>query len=63
MIKTPEDRQAGAEIEVTPEMIEAGVDCFYGWPVSVNNEPSLDEMEEMLKRAFIKMTEVRPGLR
>ena len=25
MIKTPEDRQAGAEIEVTPEMIEAGV--------------------------------------
>ncbi len=25
MIKIPEDRQAGAEIEVTPKMIEAGV--------------------------------------
>ena len=25
MIKTPEDRQAGAEIEVTPEMIDAGL--------------------------------------
>ncbi len=25
MIKTPEDRQSGAEIEITPKMIEAGV--------------------------------------
>ncbi len=28
MIKIPEDRQAGAEIEATPEMIQAGFDVL-----------------------------------
>ena len=42
MIKTPEDRQAGAEIEVTPEMIEAGVEAY------VFFDPRVDEKEGLV---------------
>jgi len=41
MIKTPEDRQSGTEIEITPEMVEAGVEYLResGW-ITEEHEPS-----------------------
>lgn len=44
------------EIEVTPEMLEAGVECFYELPELLG--PSKDELSEALKRAFLRMLEV-----
>ena len=43
------------EIEVTPEMIEAGVDELYGHPIM---EPNDDVLAETVKAVFCRMLEV-----
>ena len=45
------------EDEVTPEMMEAGVDCFYDLPELLG--PSGEELRSTLKKAFQRMIEVR----
>ena len=53
MIKTPEDRQAGAEIEVTPEMIEAGVEAY------VFFDPRVEEKEDLVVDVYVAMDAAR----
>ena len=43
------------EVEVTPEMIEAGVDELYGYPIM---EPNDDVLVEAVKVVFCRMLEV-----
>jgi hypothetical protein len=46
-----ESAKAGApEVEITPAMIEAGVDCFY------SHDPRIDSIEEILPSIFRAMT-------
>ncbi len=48
MTKTPEDLQAGAEIEVTPEMIECGFDILLNYGLTEQVEDAvLDVYREM----------------
>lgn len=51
------DRPAKAnEVEVTEEMIDVGMDCFFDKP---GVDPTTAEMREMLRRAFLRMLQVR----
>jgi hypothetical protein len=43
----------GNEIEVTPEMIEAGIDCFYDLPELLG--PSKEQLQDAVKRSFLAM--------
>lgn len=51
----------GPTIEVTSKMIEAGVDAFYDLPEILG--PSVEQLGETLKRAFIAMVEIQRGYR
>ena len=53
---------AGApEIEITPAMIEAGVDCFYELPELLG--PSPEQLREAISRAFCAMLRVHRARR
>ena len=56
MDNKPEKR---AEVEITPEMIEAGLECLWGFPVT---EPTEGEMREAVKAVFIAMLAARAEL-
>lgn len=43
---------------VTEEMIDAGVDCFFDIPVVIEG-PSTMQMRDAIKRAFVRMTQVQ----
>lgn len=45
-----------AEIEITPEMIAAGVDALYQFDI---NEPTQAEMEHAVRSVFVVMFEAR----
>jgi hypothetical protein len=47
----------GNEIEITPEMIEAGVDVFYDLPELLG--PSVEDLWATLRRAFSVMVQVQ----
>jgi hypothetical protein len=47
------------EIEVTPEMIEAGVSCLYDLPELLG--PSEEQLKAALKAAFCAMIEASHG--
>jgi hypothetical protein len=49
------------DVEITPEMIEAGIDCFYDLPELLG--PSKEQLEKALSRAFCRMLLVRKGQR
>jgi hypothetical protein len=59
------DRQAnvapGTDIEVTPEMIEAGVDCFFDTPGSELLWSSPEDFRDVVKRCFLTMLRMRSG--
>ncbi len=42
------------EAEITPEMIEAGMDEFYGHPIAAD-EPTIDEVREAIVATFRAM--------
>lgn len=49
-----DERQAGDEIEVTEEMIEAGLETLYGFRIT---EPSRDEMGDAVREVYVAMRE------
>ena len=52
MVKIPEDRHAGAEIEVTPEMVEAGFDVLLNHGVTeLTQNAALEVYRAMASRA------------
>lgn len=54
------DRDAcSGEIKVTPEMLDAGMDCFFDLPSLF--ESSVDDLRTALHRAFIAMLTARSG--
>ncbi len=42
------------DVEITPEMIEAGMDEFYGHPIAAD-EPTIDEVREAIVATFRAM--------
>ncbi len=42
------------DAEITPEMIEAGMDEFYGHPIAAD-EPTIDEVREAIIATFRAM--------
>ena len=50
-------RQAGAEIEITPEMVRAGFDAF--WDLSLEDDGAMKVVYEVIKAALseVKMPE------
>jgi hypothetical protein len=58
-----DSRSAGApanEIEITPEMIEAGLNALYGFPIT---EPFESEMREAVVSVYKAMNNIRKHLR
>jgi hypothetical protein len=52
------DRQAGDEIEVTPEMVEAGMEEFYCHPI-LASEPERADVELALIATFRAMAKAK----
>ena len=50
------DGKEGPEIEITPEMVKAGVDCFYGQGVELSEE----EVEAAVAAIFSAMIRAQP---
>ena len=48
-----------SEIEITPEMIEAGVEELYGHPIAAH-EPSTEEVCEAVIETYRAMALLRP---
>lgn len=46
-----------SEIEITPEMIEAGIDAYAG---EAGHDPSDKELEAAIKAAFVAMLRASP---
>ena len=49
---------ANAEIELTPAMVEAGVECFYDLPELLG--PNAEQLRMTFARAFISAFRARP---
>jgi hypothetical protein len=47
----------GNEIEVTPEMVEAGLEELYKFPII---DPWEDQLREAVTRVFLAMSRVQP---
>jgi hypothetical protein len=54
------DEVATNEIEITPEMIEAGLNALYGFPIT---EPFESEMREAVATVYRAMNNIRKPLR
>ena len=52
----PQTKQE-CEIEITPEMLNAGLGCFWDLPELLG--PDEEDLRVTLKRAFLRMLEVR----
>ena len=55
----PRDRPEN-EVEVTPEMVEAGIDSFYTYSWGECHEIDAEEIRAAMKAAFIAMWQSQP---
>ena len=55
----PEARPSGSEVEVTPEMIAAGVDAYYENAIWGWDNPGNRQLREMVSDIFVAMCRVR----
>jgi hypothetical protein len=53
------ERLVAGEIEVTPEMIEAGIDEFYTFHWDECSEIDAEEIREAMRAAFVAMWRAR----
>lgn len=53
-----EKKESGVEVDVTPEMIEVGVECFYDWNPG-SDWPTDHELKEIIRQAFCAMRQVQ----
>jgi hypothetical protein len=54
MTNRPETRHAGIEIEVTPEMIEAGVEIFDDWLAEQDTGFEAAHSRELIHRVLLQ---------